>query len=68
MTKLGDATESLEYGTNDKATYLKITLTKLLLFANPKSFQDFLSQQARFVAMNGNRDRYTDAWATIEGA
>lgn len=59
--------EALEYGTNDKTTYLKITLRKLVLFMNSMAYQDYLAQHARFVFREGNRDRYTDSWTTIEG-
>jgi len=66
-TKLKEAMESMEYGTDDKATYLKITLTKLVLFMNSMTYQDYLAQHANFLFRNGNRDRYTDSWITLEG-
>lgn len=67
VTKLKEVMDSIEYGSNNKATYLKLTLAKLLLFMNPMAYQDYLSQHARFVFREGNRDRYTDSWTTIEG-
>lgn len=66
-TKLNEAIESLEYDTAEKATYLKITLRKLILFMTSAAYQEYLSQHSRFVFLNGNRDRYTDSWVTIEG-
>ena len=67
VTKVSEAMESLDYGTSDKATYLKITLSKLVLFINSMSYHDYQSQHSRFVMREGNRDRHTDSWATIEG-
>lgn len=67
LTNLNEATESLEYGTHDKAPYLKITLSKLIVFMNTMCYQEYLSQHSRFVSREGNRDRYTDSWTTIEG-
>jgi hypothetical protein len=67
VTKLNEAMDSLEYGTSDKATYLKITLSKLIFFMSSMCCQDYLSQHSSFVMSEGNRDRYTDSWTTIEG-
>ena len=58
--------ESLQYGTDQKATYLKLTLNKMILFKTFESYQDYLMQQHRFITREGNRDFYTDSWATIE--
>lgn len=67
VTKLNKATEALVYGSDDKATYLKITLMKLVLFIDSIAYQDYLAQHASFVFRHGNRDRYTASWTTIEG-
>jgi hypothetical protein len=66
VTKCNEVAESLEYGTSDKATYLKITLSKLVLFMNSMCYQDYQLQHSRFIIREGNRDRYTDSWTTIE--
>lgn len=39
----------------------------MVIFLDHMCYQDFLAQQARFVAREGNRDWYTDTWASIEG-
>lgn len=59
--------DSLQYGTDQKATYLKLTLSKLIVFETLACYQDYRMQQDRFLALEGNRDFYTDSWATIEG-
>jgi hypothetical protein len=59
--------ESLRYGSNDKTSYLKTTLLKLVIFMDYVCYQEYLAQYARFVAREGNRDFYTDSWASIEG-
>ena len=59
--------DSLDYGSNKKATYLKITLTKLVLFLNAECYLDYLAHFAQFVAREGNRDRYTDSWTALDG-
>jgi hypothetical protein len=67
ITELKETLESLQYGSDDKPSYLKITLIKLVIFLDHISYQDYLAQHARFVAREGNRDWYTDTWASIEG-
>lgn len=59
--------ESLKYGSNDKTSYLKITLLKLVIFMDYVCYKEYLAQNAHFIAREGNRDFYTDSWASVEG-
>jgi hypothetical protein len=59
--------KAMEYqGKTSEAFFLKITMVKLLLFANPETIQSYREQENAFFWTEGQRDQHTDKTTYVE--
>ena len=56
-----------EAGTTINSDFTKISVCKLVLFANAKSRADYFIQQSNFVNQEGTKDTYAELSTKVEG-
>ncbi len=56
-----------EAGTTINSDFTKISMCKLVLFANAKSKADYFFQQSKFVNEEGGKDLYAELSTKVEG-
>lgn len=66
VTSTKELLQSLEY--NPVKPFLKVTILKLLVFANESTHENYLAQQAHFYSSEGNQDIFMDTSASLNVA
>lgn len=66
-TNMDELAKTLEFESMEQKTFVKITLLVLLTFADRGSYQSYLNQEAEFLMIEGQRDRYTDRTTHLTG-
>ena len=67
FTDTDQLSKSMEFKSLKDVPFVKVTLVKLLLFADQASFHSYRTQEMRFYNEEGRKDLYTSIHSLLEG-